>query len=138
LKRHPDSFRAAFNLSRLYEEVGDREGQIGALKQTIESNPGFAEGYIFLAKAYLNSETHLSEAMELARKGLALAPRSEYAPTAHYVLADLLNRQGQAEEAARELARGRRLEQRLKAGGRQEGPGGPSRPPGRAIGPRRD
>ena len=55
LKLHPDSFKAAFNLSRLYEQVGDREGQIGALKQSIESNPRFAEGHFFLAKAYLDS-----------------------------------------------------------------------------------
>jgi tetratricopeptide (TPR) repeat protein len=110
LKQHPENFKAAFNLSRLYEQVGDREGQIGALKQSITSNPRFAEGHFFLAKLYLDAGTNLAEAASLALKGLELAPRSEYAPLGHYVLADVYNRQGRALEGAQELARGRALE----------------------------
>ena len=117
LKAHPDSFKAAFNMSRLYEQVGDRDGQIGALKQSIQSNPRFGEGYIFLAKAYLDAGRNFDEAVDLARKGLEYAPTSEYAPLAHYVLADLYNRQGRAQEAGRQVALGRALEGRLKAGG---------------------
>jgi arylsulfatase A-like enzyme/tetratricopeptide (TPR) repeat protein len=114
LKQHPENFKAAFNLSRLYEQVGDREGQIGALKQSITSNPRFAEGHFFLAKAYLDSGNNLGEAARLALKGLELAPRSEYAPLGHYVLADIYNRQGRAREGAQELARGRALEASTK------------------------
>ncbi len=114
LKQHPENYKSAFNLSRLYEQVGDRDGQIDALKQSIISNPWFAEGHLFLAKAYLDSESHLGEAERLAQKGLELAPRSEYAPLGHYVLADVYNRQGRAREGARELARGRALEARAK------------------------
>ena len=110
LKQHPENFKAAFNLSRLYEQVGDREGQIGALKQSIVSNPRFAEGHFFLAKVYLDSGTNLGDATKLALKGLELAPKSEYAPLGHYVLADIYNRQGRAREGAQELARGRALE----------------------------
>jgi choline-sulfatase len=114
LKAHPENYKAAFNLSRLYEQVGDREGQIGALKQSIVSNPRFAEGHFFLAKVYLDSGTNLQEATSLARKGLELAPRSEFAPLGHYVLADIYNRQGRAREGAQELARGRALENGTK------------------------
>jgi choline-sulfatase len=110
LKQHPESFKAAFNLSRLYEQVGDRVGQIAALEQSIQSNPGFAEGHFFLAKAYLDSGTKLPEAIQLAQKGLQLAPRSEYASLGHYVLADLYNRQGRGADAAREVALGRALD----------------------------
>lgn len=110
LQLHPENYKAAFNLSRLYEEVGDREGQIGALKQSIVSNPRFAEGHFFLAKAYLDSGSHLDEAVQFARKGLTLAPKSEYAPLGHYVLADVYNRLGRPSEGAQELARGRALE----------------------------
>jgi tetratricopeptide (TPR) repeat protein len=110
LKGHPENFKAAFNLSKLYEQVGDREGQIDALKQSIVSNPRFAPGYLFLAKAYLDAGTKFDEAVKLAEKGLSLAPRSEYAPLGHYVLADIYNRQGRAREGAEELARGRALE----------------------------
>jgi choline-sulfatase len=114
LKRYPDNHRAAFNLFRLYEKVGDREGQLGALKQSIQSNPQFAEGYLYLAKFYLDSGINLDEAIQLARKGLELAPRSPNAPLGHYVLADIYNRQGRAREAAEQLARGRALEGRGK------------------------
>ena len=110
LKAHPENFKAAFNLSRLYEQVGDREGQIGALKQSIQSNPRFGDGYIYLAKAYLDAGTNLTEAIALAQKGLEYSPRSENAPLGHYVLADIYNRQGRPREAAREVALGQALE----------------------------
>jgi len=116
LKAHPENYKAAFNLSRLYEQVGDREGEIDALKQSIVSNPRFAEGHFFLAKSYLDAGTKLDEAIKLAEKGLSLAPRSEYAPLGHYVLADIYNRQGRAREGAEELARGRALEARQSSG----------------------
>jgi tetratricopeptide (TPR) repeat protein len=119
LKLHPENYKSAFNLSRLYEQVGDREGQIEALKQSIVSNPRFAEGHLFLAKAYLDTESHLEEAARLAQKGIDLAPRSEYAPLGHYVLADIYNRQGRAREGALELARGRALEANTTKGERK-------------------
>jgi arylsulfatase A-like enzyme/tetratricopeptide (TPR) repeat protein len=114
LKQHPENYKSAFNLSRLYEQVGDREGQIDALKQSIVSNPRFAEGHLYLAKAYLDAGSNLNEAVRLAQKGLELAPKSEYAPLGHYVLADIYNRQGRARDGAMELARGRALEASLK------------------------
>ena len=112
LKQHPETYKAAFNLSRLYEQVGDRQGQIDALKASIKSNPRFPEGHFFLAKAYLDAGTNPAEAAQLARKGLELGPKSEHAALGHYVLADILNRQGRAREAAQEVALGRALEGR--------------------------
>lgn len=114
LKAHPDNFKAAFNLSKLYEQVGDRAGQIAALRQSIESNPRFGEGYIFLAKAYLDAGSQFDQAVSFARKGLEYAPKSEYAPLAHYVLADLYNRQGRPQQGAQHVALGRALEAKLK------------------------
>jgi choline-sulfatase len=114
LRQHPDSFKAAFNLSRLYEKVGDREGQIGALRQSIEGSPRFAEGYFYLAKAYLDSGTNLTEAIQLAKKGLEIGPNSEYAPLGHYVLADIYSRQGRSKDASEEAALGRALESRRR------------------------
>jgi len=105
----------------LYEQLGDREGQIGALKQSLESNPKFAEGHFFLAKAYLDSGSQFDEAIRLAQKGLELAPKSEYAPLGHYVLADLYNRQGRAQEASREVSLGRQLEAEIDRKSRKSG-----------------
>jgi choline-sulfatase len=110
LALHANSYKAAFNLSRLYERVGNRDGQLKELRRAIDINPGFPEGHLFLAKAYLDQEQHLDEAVGLARKGLALNPRGEYAPLGHYVLADVFGRQGKRAEAEHEIERGQQLE----------------------------
>src|SRR4051794_12998256 len=110
IELHANSYKAAFNLGRVYERVGDPRGQVDSFKLAIEINPSFAEGHLFLAKAYLDQEQRLDEAVQLARKGLELAPASEYAPLGHYVIADVLSRQGRRAEADQEAARGRALE----------------------------
>jgi tetratricopeptide (TPR) repeat protein len=109
---HANSYKAAFNLGRVYERVGDRRAQIDAYRKAIEINPSFAEGHLFLAKAYLDLEQNLDEAVRLAQRGVELAPDSEYAPLGHYVIADVYSRQGRRAEAEREAARGRALESR--------------------------
>ena len=72
-----------------------------------------------MAKLYLDLQQNLEEAMALARKGIELNPRSEYAPLGHYIIADIYGRQGRAAEAAREAAVGRALESRVS---RKTGP----------------
>jgi choline-sulfatase len=114
IELHANSYKAAFNLGRVYERVGDTRGQVDAFKKAIEMNPSFAEGHLYLAKAYLDQERQLDEAVQLARKGLELAPTSEYAPLGHYVIADVLSRQGRRAEAEREAALGRALERRAR------------------------
>jgi arylsulfatase A-like enzyme/Tfp pilus assembly protein PilF len=109
---HANSYKAWFNLGRLYERIGDRSAQAAAYRKAIETNPSFAEGHLFLAKLYLDLEQNLDEAARLAKRGVDLAPESEYAPLGHYVIADVLSRQGRHEEAEREAARGRALERR--------------------------
>ena len=109
LELHPDAFKAAFNLSRLYNRLGNRAAEIGALKQAIAANDAFAEGYFYLARASLGGGD-LDEAAAMARKGLALEPRSAQAPLGHYVLADVFSKRGRLADAQRELAAGRALE----------------------------
>jgi arylsulfatase A-like enzyme/Tfp pilus assembly protein PilF len=114
IELHPDAYRASFNLARLYERLGDQAAQIATFKKTIEINPHAPEAYIFLAKSYLDAGTNFSEAIDLARKGLEVAPQSNLASLAHFVLADLFNRVGRPGEAAREVNLGRALEARQK------------------------
>ena len=73
-------------------------------------NAGFAEGYFYLAKLLLDERQNLDEAVRLARKGLEIAPDSEYAPLGHYVIADVYSRQGRRADADQEAARGRAIE----------------------------
>lgn len=114
---HPTSYKAAFNLGRVYEQLGRIAEQEQAFKQALVMNPAFAEGYVYLAKLYLDQGARLEEAIELAKQGLALAPRSEYAPLGHYVLADIYSRLGRADEAEEEAAHGRALETRRRRSG---------------------
>jgi choline-sulfatase len=112
LELHPGAFKAAFNLGMLYDRLGNRPAEIAALKAALEQNTSFPEGKLFLGKAYLDAGINFPEAIDLARQSLSLRLRPELIPLAHFVLADLYNRVGRPEDAAREVARG-------KAGSRQ-------------------
>ena len=107
LELFPNSSRASFNLAQLYEKRGDRPSQIATLKQAVEQSPKFPEGKLFLAKAYLDAGINFPEATQLARESLSLNLRPELTSLAHFVLADLYNRVGQAQDAAREAALGK-------------------------------
>lgn len=110
LDLHPNNYKAAFNLGRLQGQLGDRTAQLAAYRRAIDINPAFGDGYFFLAKLLLDAGRDLDDAARLARKGIDLAPESEYAPLGHYVIADVYSRQGRHADAEREAARGRSLE----------------------------
>jgi choline-sulfatase len=107
LELHPGAFKAAFNLGMLYDRLGNRPAQIAALKAALEQNADFPEGKLFLGKAYLDAGINFPEAIDLARQSLALHLRPELLPLAHFVLADLYNRVGRSQDAAREVALGK-------------------------------
>ncbi|HEX2341943.1 MAG TPA: tetratricopeptide repeat protein, partial [Vicinamibacterales bacterium] len=107
------SYRAAFNLARLYEHLGDTAQYEALLQTSIELNPRFPEGHFYLAKLLLDRNRDLERAAALALRGLQFGGASPMAPLGHYVLADIYNRQGRHADAAREVARGRRLERKV-------------------------
>jgi arylsulfatase A-like enzyme/Tfp pilus assembly protein PilF len=107
LEIHPNAYKAAFNLAQLYERLGNPAAQIASLQQATDANPDFAEGRLFLAKAYLDAGRSFPEAIALARRALELGPRKDLVPLAHFVLADLYNRVGRTQDAAREVGQGR-------------------------------
>jgi len=112
LELHADAYKAAFNLGRLYERMGNRAAQIDALKQAVEINADGPEANVFLAKAYLDAGINFDEAVKCARRSLEVAPRSQLASLAHYVLAGLYNQLGRQQEAAREVSLGRAADSR--------------------------
>jgi arylsulfatase A-like enzyme/Tfp pilus assembly protein PilF len=115
LELHPTNFKASFNLGRLYEQLGNPAAQESAWRKAIESNPRFAEGHFYLAKLYLKQNRQLDEAVALAKRGLEIGKKSEFAPLGHYVLADIYSRRGLAAESRREAERGRALEKEAAA-----------------------
>ncbi|MFC2169904.1 sulfatase-like hydrolase/transferase [Acidobacteriota bacterium] len=108
------SHDAHFNLGKIYEKMENREKQIEHFRESIKYRPDFANGHLFLAKAYLDSNENLDDAIRLARKGIQLAPQSEYAPLGHFILADIYNRLGQTDKYNEELKKGRQLQEKLK------------------------
>lgn len=111
----PDNHMAHFNLGKLLEQRGDTGGQLAAFRRAVEVNPDFAEGHLFLAKLLLDAGADPVEAAAIARHGLEIAPRGDFAPLGHYLLAEVLSRQGRSAEAAAEIERGKNLEAQLRA-----------------------
>jgi tetratricopeptide (TPR) repeat protein len=117
-----DNGRAWFNLAQLRRGRGDREGYLATLRTAIEKAPDFGAPYWYLAREELGAG-RLDAAKDLAQRGLTAQPVSDVAPLGHYVLADVLNRQGRPQEAAAEVAKARRMEAAFK----RASPPGPAR-----------
>jgi arylsulfatase A-like enzyme/tetratricopeptide (TPR) repeat protein len=113
IELHPAAYPAHFNLAKLYVKMGDIQKGIEHFKEAIKYKKDFANGYLFLAKAYLDLGENFDEAILLSQKGLKLAPESEYAPLAHFILADIYNRRGQTDKYLEELRKAEQLQQKL-------------------------
>ena len=118
IELHPAAYPAHFNLAKLYVKMGYMHKGIEHFKEAIKYKKDFANGYLFLAKAYLDLGENFDEAILLAQKGLKLAPESEYAPLAHFILADTYNRLGQMDKYHEELRKAQQLQQKLEKNNR--------------------
>ncbi len=118
IELHPAAYPAHFNLAKLYVKIGSLPKGIEHFKEAIKHKKDFANGYLFLAKAYLDLGENFDEVVRFAKKGLELAPESEYAPLAHFILADIYNRLGQTDKYDEELRKGQQLQQKLKKNNR--------------------
>jgi choline-sulfatase len=111
LAANPKAYRAAFNVAKLLQRRGRLRDALVRYRQVVEIEPTFGTGQLYLAKALLDSGD-LGGAEQWARSGLTNKPEARLAPLGHYVLADVYERQGRAEDARRELVAARRLERK--------------------------
>src|SRR5262249_51368833 len=111
LRVDPKAYRAHFNAAKLLAASGRRVEAARRFEQAVEANPEFGGGYLSRARARLDLGD-LAGAEAAAVKGNALRVEAAIAPLGHYVLADIYNRLGREQDAAREAAAGRRLEKR--------------------------
>jgi arylsulfatase A-like enzyme/Tfp pilus assembly protein PilF len=102
LRDHPGTAAASLNLGKLLDAAGRPAEAFARFRESVASNPQFAQSYLYLAKALLDAGD-LDGAEEAARKGLALNPEPKIRPLGHYVLADVYNRLGRADDAQRQL-----------------------------------
>jgi choline-sulfatase len=112
LRTFADNGRARFNLAQLRRSRGDREGYLAELGECVKKATEFGACYFYLAREDLDAG-RLDAAVDLAKRGLEVQPRSETAPLGHYVLADVYSRRGQLQQAQDEAAKGRKLETAL-------------------------
>jgi arylsulfatase A-like enzyme/predicted Zn-dependent protease len=105
----PRMYQAHFNLAKLLGGAGRSGEALIHYREAVSANPQFSGGHLYLAKALLDAGD-LAAAEQAARRGLSQQPDQAIAPLGHYVLADVYSRLGREDEAARQAARGRRLE----------------------------
>ncbi len=111
---HDQAYRASFNLAKLELSARRPRVAMSLFEQTVEMQPQFGTGHLYLAKAKLDAGD-LAGAETAARTGLERQPEPTIAPLGHFILADIYSRQGRDADAAREAAAGKRLQ----AAGRQ-------------------
>ena len=81
LEMAPKDFRSHFNVAKLYGAMGDPERMETSFRASVEHNPDFGVGYLYLSKVLLD-RGELGEAEETALRGLSLDPEPDMAPSA--------------------------------------------------------
>lgn len=100
----PKSFKALYNLSRVYRLMGREDEEFDALRKTIETESEFPIAYFYLARIHIRRGRNFEEAIALTKKGIELKPAPVDLPLGYFLLADLYNRVGdlvRSEEYAR-------------------------------------
>ena len=106
IEKAPRHFQAQFNLALAYGRLGESERELELLEAAVDSNPAFALGNFFLAKALMDRDLDLERAETAARDGLEV---TEDNALGWFVLADILNRRQRPAEAQEALRRGQAL-----------------------------
>jgi choline-sulfatase len=109
VRRGSPSYRASFNFAKLLSKAGRSREAVGQFRNAVGANPEFGAGYLYLAKALLDTGD-LAASEEAVRRGMASKLDREVVPLGHYVLADVYARQGRDADARRESERGQQLE----------------------------
>jgi arylsulfatase A-like enzyme/Flp pilus assembly protein TadD len=96
----PKSYKALYNLSRVYRLMGREDEEYETLKKTLEVEPDFPIAYFYLARILLRRGGGYEEAIGLVQKGIELKPAPADLPLGYFLLADLYNRVGDQARSA--------------------------------------
>jgi tetratricopeptide (TPR) repeat protein len=105
---NPADAMAFYQLGDAYGRETRWDEAIRALQQSLWLNPFYSGPYILLGRAYMKKEQPAT-AEGMLRRAIAYDPNNR---TAHYLLAQLLQQMGRAEEAKQEFAIAERLDTR--------------------------
>ncbi len=100
------SYKALYNLSRVYRLMGREDDELETLKRTIEAEPEFPLAYFYLARIHLRRGAGYEEAVALVEKGIDLGPAPSELPLGYFLLADLYNRLGDGARSAEYARKG--------------------------------
>jgi arylsulfatase A-like enzyme/Flp pilus assembly protein TadD len=109
IRDSPKSYKALFNLSRIYRNMGREDEEYETLRKTIEAEPAFPIAYFYLARIHLRRGRDYEEALALVKKGIELKPAPADLPLGYFLLADLYNRLGDARQSEEYARKGREL-----------------------------
>jgi arylsulfatase A-like enzyme/Flp pilus assembly protein TadD len=109
IRDSPKSYKALFNLSRIYRNMGREDKEYETLRKTIEAEPAFPIAYFYLARIHLRRGRDYEEAIALVKKGIGLKPAPADLPLGYFLLADLYNRLGDARQSEEYARKGREL-----------------------------
>ena len=102
---NPAHAMAFSQLGDAYVRQANWDAAIGALQRSIWLNPYYSAPYILLGRAYMNKEQPAT-AEGMLRRAIEYDPNNR---SAHYLLAQVLQRLGRDDEARREFATAERL-----------------------------
>ena len=114
----PKSYKALYNLSRVYRLMGREDEEYETLKKTLEVEPEFPIAYFYLARILLRRGGGYEEAIGLVQKGIELKPAPADLPLGYFLLADLYNRVGDQARSAENARLGQAAAEAAKASSR--------------------
>jgi tetratricopeptide (TPR) repeat protein len=103
---NPSNAMAFYRLGDAYTRQLQWDEAIGALQKSVWLNPFFSGPYILLGKSYLKKRDFIN-AEGMLRRAIQMDPNNR---SAHYMLAQLLQQTGRAEDAKREFAIAEKLQ----------------------------
>jgi tetratricopeptide (TPR) repeat protein len=106
LELNPGNAMALYRLGDAYTRQGKWDEAIAALQRSVWINPFYSGPYILLGKAH-GQKGNPGAAEVMLRRAVQYDPNNK---TAHYLLAQLLQRTGRADEARREFETAERLQ----------------------------
>jgi tetratricopeptide (TPR) repeat protein len=103
IANHPNGFKARFNLGKLLAESGDWPGSIEQMREVVRIAPERPEGYLFLARALLQTSAPVDQVQALTEQGLTRAKAPDMKALGWFLLADVFNRRHQPDKVAAAL-----------------------------------
>ncbi len=106
IELNPGNAMAFYRLGDAYTRQLKWDEAIPALQKSVWLNPFFSGPYILLGKSYLKKR-EMANAEGMLRRAIQMDPNNK---SAHYMLAQLLQQTGRAEDAKREFAIAEKLQ----------------------------